>query len=597
MNKKRRIVLFVIGIAIIFVLIKVVLDAPYRSQIPSLSDLQSLTPSLQEQLTAASRKAYLNPTSQNLGLLGMVYHSSANYEKAAVCYKLAVKKDKSEWIWYYYLGYLNREMGESNAAIENFGAVITKNPNVYQASYYLGEEYQNAGNNQQAEKAFSSIINQQNIAITKKSETRYDYFPLGAYASFQLARIYFNTQRFDETEKTLKDLIKNNRSFGPAYRLLGNVYQKKGDTLSSNRLKIRASDMAVYSSPIDTLVDKLVLMSRSELYLLKKIDEAEKSVYPEWAMKLVNIALQYLPENKFLISKAIRIYIIMDKVDQAIPFTDQNIKANETDFKEMKSVGDLYYQKGYFPQAVIYYSKAAMLIPEDAEVQFCLILSLWKEGKRQEAMGTFDVLIEKSSKNVKVLAEGASMLLYLGEKEKAIVFFHKLVQLSPSDPKVQKLMGMIAEMNGKLPEAVKSYELAFKGDPKDVSTIRSLGNILMKQKLWEKSISLFRKALEYHPNDSYFLERLGTLLVSCPDPKLRNINEGLEFSERAFINTSSHASTLISAGRSLAVAYASIGDKQNAYIIMGMTLNAARREHLSESNIEGLKKLMTQFHP
>jgi tetratricopeptide (TPR) repeat protein len=287
----------------------------------------------------------------------------------------------------------------------------------------------------------------------------------------------------------------------------------------------------------------------------------------------------------------------MDKVDQALPLTDQHIKGYQDDFKEMKSVGDSYYQKGYYPQSVIYYSKAANLSPGDTEVQFCLILSLWKKGNKQEAMIKFDALIEKNGKNVKTLADGASMLLYLGEKEKAIVFLHKLIQVAPSDPKVQKLAGMIAESDGKLPEAVKSYELAFKGDPKDLSTIRSLGNILMKQKLWEKSISLFRKALEYHPNDSYFLERLGTLLVSCPDTNLRNIKEGLEFSERAFINTNSHASTLISAGRSLAVAYSILGDKQNAYNIMGMTINAARREHLSESNIEGLKKLMTQFHP
>lgn len=315
MYKKWKTVLFVIGGAVLLLLVKVILDAPYRSQIHHLPDLQAFTPTLRDQLTVASGKAYRNPSANNLGMLGMVYHSSANYEKAAVCYKLAVKKDNSEWIWNYYLGYLNREMGESNSAIENFNAVIAKNPKVYQAWYYVGEELQNMGDNQQAEKAFSMITNLQNMATAKKSETRYDYFPLGSYATFQLARIYLNTMRVDEAEMTLKEIIKNNRSFGPAYRLLGNVYQKKGDSILSYRYAIRANDMAIYSPPIDTLVDKLVLMSRSELYLLKKIDEAEKSIYPEWAMKLVNHAIQYIPDNKYLISKAIHIFVIMGKAN------------------------------------------------------------------------------------------------------------------------------------------------------------------------------------------------------------------------------------------------------------------------------------------
>ena len=64
--------------AVLLILIKVLLDVPYRSHIPPLPDLQSVTDSLKEQLTTISRRAYLNPTADNLGMLGMVYHSSAN---------------------------------------------------------------------------------------------------------------------------------------------------------------------------------------------------------------------------------------------------------------------------------------------------------------------------------------------------------------------------------------------------------------------------------------------------------------------------------------------------------------------------------------
>ena len=44
--------------------------------------------------------------------LGMVFHSGSFYDKAAQCYKLTIKRDKSAWIWDYYLGYLSKEQDQ-----------------------------------------------------------------------------------------------------------------------------------------------------------------------------------------------------------------------------------------------------------------------------------------------------------------------------------------------------------------------------------------------------------------------------------------------------------------------------------------------------
>jgi len=113
--------------------------------------------------------------------------------------------------------------------------------------------------------------------------------------------------------------------------------------------------------------------------------------------------------------------------------------------------------------------------------------------------------------------------------------------------------------------------------------------------MWDKAIANYRKALEYHPNEPFLLERLGTLLVTCPDPKLRNISEGKDICERAFINTASHSVTLISAGRSLAIAYAVLGDKKNASKIIRMTLNLTKRENVPSAYIDDLRNLLQRF--
>jgi hypothetical protein len=65
--------------------------------------------------------------------------------------------------------------------------------------------------------------------------------------------------------------------------------------------------------------------------------------------------------------------------------------------------------------------------------------------------------------------------------------------------------------------------------------------------------------------------------------------------ERAFIHKSSHSVTLISAGRSLAIASALLGDRQNATNVIKMTINLARGEHVPSAYMEDLRNMLQQF--
>lgn len=163
MGKTGKIILYIAagaaGVIIFFLLLDSYSHRRIISSIPEIPDPTTLSPPVRIQLFFALEKTRHDPSSGNLGMLGMVYHSSANYEQAAQCYKLASGKDRSDWTWNYYLGYLKMEMGESDAVIENFKKVIRKNPDASLAWYYIGSEYRNLRNNELAEEAFGKIIN------------------------------------------------------------------------------------------------------------------------------------------------------------------------------------------------------------------------------------------------------------------------------------------------------------------------------------------------------------------------------------------------------------------------------------------------------
>lgn len=600
MDKNRKILLIsstgVIGLILLFFLVRFILLIQNRNQIAYLPDLQSVSKPLIEQLTDTYKKTYRNPTSDNIGMMGMVYHSSAFYDKAEICYNLAAKNEKVKWIWSYYLGYLNQEMGDPKAAIRNYRAVIRKNPEVFLAWYYEGECYQKIGISDSAELAFKRIISRMDKNAVVKSGARYDYFPLVTFAMHDLARIYINTGRVDLAEKTLLEIIDYQRAFGPAYRLLGNVYSIRGNESLSSRYLVRANDLTVNPSPVDTLIDRLSLLSRSDMYLLKRIDEAEKSVYPEYALELVNHSLTYFPENNYLVAKAIKLFLIRDLGKKALPYLDQHINYFKSDFNELKNVGDLLYSKGFYPQAMNYYSSAIKLKPSDSQAQSCIVICLSREGRKEEALSMENDILEKNKTDPSVIADGVTLLLNLGEKEKAVMWLSILKKLSPSFTKGQQLTGMLAEQDGNWKQALVSYSSAFNSDPSDLTTVRLLGNLLIRQKLWERAIGHYRKSLESHPNEPYILERLGTLLVTCIDSKLRDVAQGRDLCERAFIHTASHSVTLISAGRSLAIAYALLGDKRNAVIVIKMTINLARGENVPASYQDDLRNLLQKFN-
>ncbi len=460
-------------------MVKVLIDVPYRSNIPTLPELQSVTDSLRAQLTTASTKAYRNPTADNLGMLGMVYHSSANYEMAAVCYKLAVKKNKSKWIWSYYLGYLNMEMGESENAIKNFETVINENPTAYIAWYYIGEGYQNIGSNDKAELAFKKIISLKEKNHAANPTIRTDYFPLHIYAKYQLARIYMNTGQLDLSEQVVQEILKENRTFGAAYRLLGNINVKKGNPLLSDKYVLRANDLNNYTSPIDNLADKLTLLSKSDLYLMKQIDEAEKTIYPEWAMTLLNNALRTAPENRYLISKAVKFYLKIGTTQLALPYLNQHLSYFKDDSSELKEVADMLDENGAFAQSLVYFRQAVKLKPDATELQSNLVLALFNAGMKDKSLDYMNELLKKDKDNVEVLSNGIFILLTMGENDKAEAYLAELNRIAPNNSKVQQRAGMIAEREGKLNIALSQYDKSFNSDPTDLATIQMLGNILL----------------------------------------------------------------------------------------------------------------------
>lgn len=589
---KRKLMVFS-GILLLLVIVAGVLmftgNNSFRERIPELPETTVLSPAMQAQLDEALTAAKRKPSAENLGRLGMVYHSGANYREAAQCYSLATERDKKEWIWQYYYGYLSTEMGNSDAVISSFSEVTKKDPRNYHAWYYLGEDYKNLRENDLAEEAYKKAAAYKGKPSVSGTAARTDHFSLSTYARFKLARLYFDTGRLESAEETLKKLIHDEYLFGSAYRLLGTIYLSQQQDSLGNLYTTRANDLIAFSSPVDTLADKVAAMSRSELYLLKKIDEAERSIHSDWALKLVRQGMEYLPGNRDMISKAIKIYLWKGLYDEATALTDRQMKMFSKDYIEIKNTGMLFYQKALYAQAAKYWEKALEMKPGEHIVQLYLVQSYTATGEKEKAGKLLDQMIGNNLNNPEALADVTGLLFDLGERGKAAKLLTRLRQQAPSNPKVLRMLGDAAQSEGRSSAAMAHYQQSLKGDPADVKTIQVYGDLLMEKEMWDAYIMHYRNALKQHPNSPELLGRLGEALISCPDAGLRNVEEGKQLTERAFTCFNSPVDVMVSSGSHLAYAYALLGEKQKAVETITKTIGIGRREKIAASSQEKLE--------
>ncbi len=534
----------------------------YGPKIPDLPELSTLNIELRKQIRDAHRKAHKKPSSNNLGTLGAVYHSSQLYEKAADCYRIAIKRDGSSWIWSYYLGCLDKEMSKPQDAINNFKKVLEENPRAYNALYYMGEEYQNIGLNDEALSVYAEIAGRDPVTQYRSGKFRKDYYPLSIYAKYQTARIHFNLKDYDKAEEVLNDIL-GDYSYGPAYRLLGSLYSAKGDSAASEACMIRSNELLHITNPVDTLTDLLALRSRSESFILKQIDEADYDSYLDWANTLINNALSYAPDNKYVVSKAVKIMLRTQSGNRAADLLDAHFANFSDNLPELKEVADILYINELFAQSARYYLRAIELDPGDTEIQANLIISMFRDNKAQAADDLLIKFVKDQPGDPEVLINASYISILTNKWDQADNYLKQLEEISPSDPKGLLLSGLCKLEEGNTKEAEALFRRSFRKKP-DILSVEALGDLLTEQKRWREAINHYKLALSPFPNEPSVLLKLGILLVSSQDETLRNYDQGIEYLHRLIVHRSCPPDNLVMSASNLSQAYENLDNKRKA---------------------------------
>jgi tetratricopeptide (TPR) repeat protein len=570
-------------------------DSTSKYKLPEPPASVKMTGPVENQIQAAKREVVKNPTSGNFGQLGTIYHSNAFYKEAKECYLLAINADPDEWIWNYYLGYLCSEMGETEQAVSYFTKAARLNPKSIYVGYYLGETYVKLGNTLQAEEIFNHLIVSADRDSIQQEEIRNNLYPLKVYVQLSLARIYMNTSRLDPAIKILQSVIKDYQDYGPAYRLLSNIYSQQGKDKLSIENSQRANELSQFISPVDPLIAQLAILSRSDEYILKQIDIAAFSGNQEWAKKLLDHALIFMPDNPFLISKSIQFYLLYGFGDDINQKIDKHYSAFSNDFNELAKLATLFNKNGKYGWAIMYYERCKQLKPDDFTILHNLAINYSNAGDVKNTEILIDKLLTIKPEDTEFIADAAFIYIRLGENDKAMLLIERIKKLTPENPVINKLMAEVSLNEGNHQLAYHYYSKFFNKVPNDPEAIQYLGSRYMENKSWDNAIRHFKKALGYFPNNPLYIEKLGSLYYNCPDTRLRDLNQARYYLERAYLSIKSSAEIRISSGKNLAAVYASEKKWDQAISVITTTRIMAIRGKYPDQEIQLLTKTMEEY--
>lgn len=595
MSKRKYLLPIITGVVftiLLGILLKEIFDTPLKVNLPKPPEYSQLPKPMVKQIKTANNAARKKPSSKNLGNLGMVYHSNNFYEKAKESYLLAIGIAPNYWKWYNYLGYLYSELGESGNVIKYLSKVLELNPNESYASYYLGEAYVNNGNNEQAEKIFSKLAFSKDADLQSNGSTRSNLFPLSSYAQFSLARLFMATSRRDRAEEVLLALINDHPDFGPGFRLLSTVYAEQGKKELSKANILRANELIPFTAPLDTLIDHLALISQSAEYLMKQIDITSKS-NPLWAKKLYEHAIITMPNNQYILSKGIMLYLNYGIEENLVQYLNKHLKVFANNFDELERVADLSFNKRKYKLAAVYLEQCSKFDPQNIDIKSRLSICYWEIGKAKESVSLVEELLKEKPDSLRVLAFAASRFILMKEKSKAMHIIQNMENLSKNNPLIFKLKALNAVIEGNDKLADEYYLIGFKEMPQDKEIIVYLGKRYIEQKLWKKSIDHFKSALVFYPNEPFFLQQLADLYLNCPETKLRDFKQAKYYSERAFYNMKTPLLTWVNAGKNLAEIYGREKNWQKALTILNRAITGARILNIPDKDIQDMQEKYT----
>jgi len=413
-----------------------------------------------------------------------VLRKQGEYEKCIELYKEACSKNLVDSYLMYQLGIVLRYHNNLYRALDAFKKAIELNPNYYEAWINkalvlrgLLEHEKSKDSFNQAEKILNSII--------KLNENH-------SAANYHMGLIHYDRQNYKEAIAFFNKAMQSR-----------DYYEDAGINKGLSLFSLKRYDEAI--DVFDQIRDKKNVS-----------EEAKFDALNDKGIVLLCQNEEILAQEAFLkaaeIDKPAKDSNIWKKIYRKL----RNDKGQSADFKN--NMGLLSYYKEKNKTSLKLFNEAIKIesgqpIAEKAQLMANVFnnkgLLLFKMGRFEESIESFDKSIDIAPEYSFARKSKALVLCELGEYEKALTVFEEAQTIRPTEGKVNLLLantrlklGDVRKANESIEEALKDFRMLLDEKSK-IYSIR--GQIEIGKRNYSEAIESFEKAISFDPSNLSFL--------------------------------------------------------------------------------------------
>jgi tetratricopeptide (TPR) repeat protein len=294
------------------------------------------------------------------------------------------------------------------------------------------------------------------------------------------------TNRFEEAVAAYQILIKAQPSNAVLYDLLGQTQAQQGHL-----------DAAIvnYQKAIELGLD-------NSFWTYKNLGDAlGAKARLEEAITAYQEALKIESHNPYVYDSLAQIQARQGHLDAAIVNYQKAIELGlDRSFWTYKNLGEALNKQYRWDEAIKAYKQALTIDPDRGSLVYCSLAQTYAlKGDIKAAIDSYQKSLSLNSHQPAWVYKHLSQLIEQQEEYNYI--------------EERCLSGARLLIEGKIEEAISSYEQAIVLDPNYANAYVGLGNIFRQQEKWKQAIDSYKKAIECQPNiESSVYEYLGESL-------------------------------------------------------------------------------------
>jgi Flp pilus assembly protein TadD len=171
--------------------------------------------------------------------------------------------------------------------------------------------------------------------------------------------------------------------------------------------------------------------------------------------------------------------------------------------------GEGFFKDGDFASATRYLRAEVERHPDRFHPTYLLGLSLWKEGRLDEAATTLTTASSLDAKSVKARVNLGRVLNDSGSFKEALAAADEAITLDPDSSPAHNVRGRALVNLRRVDEGIEAFKTAVEKDPANAYALNNLGYALIGQERFSEAVPLLEEAVRLKPEVGCFQNNLG----------------------------------------------------------------------------------------